>query len=166
MTRHHARTHSITVKVPFHDLDPVGIVWHGNYTKYFEIARCALLETFGYNYDEMAKSGYSWPIIDLHLRYVKAARFGETLTIHATLREWEHRLRIDYLASNAEGLRVCKGTSTTAIGASVSTSSTCGSSCRGSTCRSPCSRAGTTTRRHPKSRRGTRRSCGRHGASG
>jgi len=111
MTRHPARTHDITVKVPFHDLDPVGIVWHGNYTKYFEIARCALLETFGYNYDDMARSGYSWPIIDLHLRYVKPARFGETLTIHATLREWEHRLRIDYLASNAEGLRVCKGTS-------------------------------------------------------
>ena len=111
MTRHPPRTHSIALKVPFHDLDPVGIVWHGNYTKYFEIARCALLETFGYNYDAMARSGYSWPIIDLHLRYVKAARFGETLSVQATLREWEHRLRIDYLASNADGLRVCKGTS-------------------------------------------------------
>ena len=109
--QHAARSHSITVKVPFHDLDPVGIVWHGNYTKYFEIARCALLETFDYNYDEMARSGFSWPIIDLHLRYVKAARFGETLDVKATLREWEHRLRIDYLATSADGLRVCKGTS-------------------------------------------------------
>jgi acyl-CoA thioester hydrolase len=105
------RTHSVPVKVPFHDLDPVGIVWHGNYTKYIEIARCALLETFGYNYDEMARSGYSWPIIDLHLRYVKAAKFGELLDVRATLREWEHRLRIDYLVTNADGLRVCKGTS-------------------------------------------------------
>jgi acyl-CoA thioester hydrolase len=107
-----ARTHTIAVKVPFHDLDPVGIVWHGHYTKYFEIARCALLETFDYNYDEMARSGYSWPIIDMHLRYVKAARFGETLNVQASLREWEYRLRIDYVASNAaDGLRVCKGTS-------------------------------------------------------
>ena len=106
------KSHSITVQVPFHDLDPVGIVWHGNYSKYFEIARCALLETFNYNYDEMARSGYSWPIIDLHMRYVKAARFAELLDVQATLREWEHRLRIDYLATNAaDGLRVCKGTS-------------------------------------------------------
>ena len=111
MTHSKLRTQTATVKVPFHDLDPVGIVWHGNYSKYFEIARCALLETFNYNSDEMARSGYSWPIIDLYLRYVKAARFGETLEIRATLREWEHRLRIDYLASNADGLRVCKGTS-------------------------------------------------------
>ncbi len=108
----HIRTHTVSLKVPFHDLDPVGIVWHGNYTKYFEIARCALLETFNYNYDEMARSGYSWPVIDLHLRYVKAARFGETLDVQASLREWEHRLRIDYLATDAAtGLRVAKGTS-------------------------------------------------------
>ena len=106
------RTHSISVQVPFHDLDPVGIVWHGNYSKYFEIARCALLATFNYNYDEMARSGYSWPIIDLHLRYVKAARFADVLDVRATLREWEHRLRIDYLVTDAaSGLRVAKGTS-------------------------------------------------------
>ena len=111
-TKNYLRSHAIAVKVPFHDLDPVGIVWHGNYTKYFEIARCALLETFGYNYDDMARSGYSWPIIDLHIRYVKAARFAEILNVTANLREWEHRLRIDYLATDAaSGLRVCKGTS-------------------------------------------------------
>ena len=110
-TKHQQRSHSVTLKVPFHDLDPVGIVWHGNYAKYFEIARCALLETFNYNYDQMAASGYSWPIIDLHLRYVKAARFGEDINVQATLREWEHRLRIDYLVTEATGLRVCKGTS-------------------------------------------------------
>jgi acyl-CoA thioester hydrolase len=106
------RTHHVAIKVPFHDLDPVGIVWHGNYAKYFEIARCALLESFDYNYDQMALSGFSWPVIDLHLRYVKAARFAETLDVRATLREWEHRLRIDYLVTDAgSGLRVCKGTS-------------------------------------------------------
>lgn len=106
------RSHSVAIKVPFHDLDPVGIVWHGNYSKYFEIARCALLETFDYNYDRMAASGYSWPVIDLHLRYVKAAKFGEILNVRASLREWEYRLRIDYLATDAaSGLRVCKGTS-------------------------------------------------------
>jgi hypothetical protein len=46
---------------------------------------------FDYNYDQMALSGYAWPIIDLHLRYVKAARFAEVLHVEARLREWEHR---------------------------------------------------------------------------
>src|SRR5688572_16105993 len=85
MTKPETRKQSVAIKVPFHDLDPVGIVWHGNYSKYFEIARCALLETFDYNYDRMAESGYAWPIIDLHLRYVKVARFGEVLNVEARL---------------------------------------------------------------------------------
>jgi acyl-CoA thioester hydrolase len=102
----------ILVKVPFHDLDPAGMVWHGNYAKYFEIARCELLQSFRYNYDDMMRSGYMWPIIDLRVRYVKAARFAETLKVDARLREWEHRLKIDYLITDAaSGLRVCKGSS-------------------------------------------------------
>lgn len=105
------RTAHVFVQVPFHDLDPVGIVWHGNYAKYLEIARCALLETFDYNYDRMLESGYTWPIIDMRLRYVKAARFGAKLRVQAQLLEWEHRLRIDYLVTDeASGDRVCKGT--------------------------------------------------------
>lgn len=33
----------IKIKVPFYDLDPMNIVWHGNYVKYMEEARCDFL---------------------------------------------------------------------------------------------------------------------------
>lgn len=102
----------VLIEVPFHDLDPVGIVWHGHYAKYFEVARCALLKTFGYNYDHMRESGYAWPLIDLRTRFVKAAVFGQMLRVRATLQEWEYRLRIDYLVTDAQsGARMCKGRS-------------------------------------------------------
>lgn len=105
------RTAHVIVQVPFHDLDPVGIVWHGHYAKYLELARCALLDSFDYNYDRMFESGYTWPVIDMRLRYVKAARFGSQLRVQAQLLEWEHRLRIDYLVTEeATGDRVCKAT--------------------------------------------------------
>lgn len=100
----------VNILVPFHDLDPVGIVWHGHYAKYFEVARCALLQSFDYNYDRMFDSGYSWPVIDLAARYVKAAKFGQQIRVRATLEEWEYRLRIRYLVSDAaSGARLCKG---------------------------------------------------------
>jgi len=51
------RTAEVRIEVPFHDLDPAGYVWHGNYAKYLELARCALLKTFDYNYDAMVRSG-------------------------------------------------------------------------------------------------------------
>ena len=30
--------------VQFYDLDPMNVVWHGNYLKYLESARCDLLK--------------------------------------------------------------------------------------------------------------------------
>jgi hypothetical protein len=55
----------IALKIQFYDLDPMQVVWHGNYARYFEQARCALLDSIGYNYPEMKASGYAWPVIDM-----------------------------------------------------------------------------------------------------
>jgi acyl-CoA thioester hydrolase len=104
------RTAEVEIQVPFHDVDLVGIVWHGHYAKYFEVARCELLQSFNYNYMEMMASGYGWPVIDLRLRYVKPAQFGQKIRVRATLLEWENRLRIEYLVSDAvSGERLTKG---------------------------------------------------------
>lgn len=104
------RSARIAMTVPFHDLDPVGIVWHGNYAKYFEVARCSLLAQFNYNYDEMRVSGFLWPVIDLHVRYIKPLRFNQQVWVQAGLREWEYRLAIDYLITDAvSGARLTKG---------------------------------------------------------
>lgn len=92
---------AIELQIPFHDLDPVNIVWHGNYAKYFEQARCELLERFNYSYDEMRTSGYLWPIVDLQVRYIKPLIFKQRVCVEAILKEWEYRLKIDYLITDA-----------------------------------------------------------------
>ncbi|UTF59730.1 thioesterase family protein [Gilvimarinus sp. DA14] len=99
-----------TVKVPFYDVDSMGIVWHGHYIKYFEDARCALLDAFDYNYEAMSESGYGYPVVDLRLKYVKPARFNRLLKVVATLEEWEVRLKIDYRIIDLEtGETLTKG---------------------------------------------------------
>jgi acyl-CoA thioester hydrolase len=113
------------VEVPFHDVDSAGVVWHGYYAKYFELARCALLETFNFNYDEMARSGYLWPVIDMRLRYVKPAHFRQHLRVTATLAEWEHRLKIDYLINDLKtGERMTRG-STVQVAVNAQTGEMC-----------------------------------------
>ncbi|AVU73920.1 acyl-CoA thioesterase [Pseudomonas sp. FP1154] len=89
------------IVVPFFDVDSMNVVWHGHYVKYLEVARCALLDLIGHNYNDMLASGYAWPVIDLQLRYVRSAVFGQTLTVRASLVEWENRLKINYLISDA-----------------------------------------------------------------
>jgi acyl-CoA thioester hydrolase len=101
----------IGMKVQFYDLDPMEIVWHGRYVKYLEDVRCALLDQIGYNYPLMKESGYAWPIIEMNLRYVQPAVFGQRLRLRAAIVEWEHRLRIDYLLSDADsGQRLTRAT--------------------------------------------------------
>src|SRR3954468_8359079 len=91
----------IEVVPPFFDVDSMDVVWHGHYVKYLEIARCALLDDLGHNYRRMKETGYVWPIIDLQLRYARAARFGQILRVRAELVEWQNRLKIHYTLSDA-----------------------------------------------------------------
>ena len=101
---------SVDLEIPFHDVDMMAVVWHGHYAKYFEIARCAMLEQINYNYPQMRDSGYAWPVIDLRIRYVKPAVFRQNITITATIVEWENRLKIDYLIIDKDtGARLVKG---------------------------------------------------------
>jgi len=103
---------SIDIQIPFHDVDMMEVVWHGHYAKYFEIARCALLEKINYNYPQMRDSGYAWPVIDLRIRYAKPALFGQIITVSAAVVEWENRLKINYLIIDKHtGSRLTKGTS-------------------------------------------------------
>jgi len=100
------------VLVPFFDVDSMNIVWHGHYIKYLEVARCALLDHIGHNYTHMLESGYGWPVIDIQLRYVRGAVFGQRLIVRASLVEWENRLKINYLISDAEtGERMTRASS-------------------------------------------------------
>jgi acyl-CoA thioester hydrolase len=100
----------VIIEVPFHDVDIMNIVWHGHYSKYFEIARCKLLDKIDYNYVQMKESGYAWPVIDHRLRYIKPARFQQKICVKATIIEWENRLRISYLVTDqTTGEKLTKG---------------------------------------------------------
>lgn len=100
------------IVVPFFDVDSMNVVWHGHYVKYLEVARCALLDLIGHNYNDMLASGYAWPVIDLQLRYVRGAVFGQRLNVRASLVEWENRLKIHYLITDLQtGERLTRASS-------------------------------------------------------
>lgn len=102
----------VEILVPFFDVDMMEVVWHGHYVKYLEVARCALLDKLDHNYTQMREAGYAWPVIDLQLRYVRGARFGQRIRVRADLVEWENRLKINYLISDADtGERLTRASS-------------------------------------------------------
>jgi acyl-CoA thioester hydrolase len=115
----------VEMQVQFFDLDPMHIVWHGNYVKYYEVVRCALLDQIDYNYEKMKASGYAWPVIDMNLRYVAPATFGQRLLLRAEIVEWENRLKIEYMITDAaSGKRLNKG-STTQVAVDIASGEMC-----------------------------------------
>jgi acyl-CoA thioester hydrolase len=103
----------VEVDVLFHDADPMGVTWHGNYFRYFEAARAALLGKIGYGYREMLESGYLWPVVEAHIKYSKPTKFGQRLAVRATLEEYENRLKISYLVTDCgSGERVTTASTT------------------------------------------------------
>ncbi|MDR1462944.1 MAG: acyl-CoA thioesterase [Azoarcus sp.] len=100
---------SVELQIPFHDIDPLEICWHGHYVRYFEIARMALLHAIGYDYPEMRASGYAWPVIELHVRYARPLRYRQRIVVEAAVVEWENRFKIDYTIRDLEsGVRLTR----------------------------------------------------------
>ncbi|MDH3613133.1 MAG: acyl-CoA thioesterase [Gammaproteobacteria bacterium] len=101
-------TANIEIRIPFFDLDPAGVAWHGRYFQYFELARCKLLESVAYSYEDMQKSGYLWPVADTSVRYVRPLTLNQVVHVTACLREWEMRLVVDYKIEDEHGVVVTK----------------------------------------------------------
>ncbi len=75
----------------------MGVVYHGSYLPWLEVARTALLAAEGLPYRELEAQGFFLPVIEVNLRYHRPARYADTVTIHAVMREKPSlRLRIDY----------------------------------------------------------------------
>ena len=97
------------IRVPFFDIDLAGIVWHGHYFKYFELARCTLLEGIDYSYRDMKNSGFLWPVVDTQTRFVSPLVLDQEVLVTACLKEWELRLVIDYQILDNNGAICTKG---------------------------------------------------------
>ena len=99
--------------VEFYSLDPMQVVWHGNYINYFELGRRSLLEKIGYSYNEMKDSGFAFPVVEIYVKYLKPLRFKDRIRIKAILMEYESCLKIKYEIYNAEnGAAITRGSST------------------------------------------------------
>jgi len=103
-------TDSIEIKAPFFDVDSCEVVWHGHYVKYFEQARCQLLDKVGYNYQAMRDDGYFFPVVDMKIKFVAPLIFAQVFIVNTTLVEWENRLKVKYeIVDKVSGSKITKG---------------------------------------------------------
>jgi len=108
-------SHVSTFKVAFFDVDSMEVMWHGNYVKYLEMARCELLDKLGYNYIAMKKDGFAFPIVKLDVKYVRPAFFNDTIKVTTTLSECETFLKFHYKIENEKGEKLSEANTAQAV---------------------------------------------------
>lgn len=84
-------SNSINLTVRFAETDAMGIVHHSNHLIWFEAARVAWLDALAMPYAQMAAAGHHFAVIDVHVRYRSAARFGDIVQVTAWLDELRSR---------------------------------------------------------------------------
>jgi acyl-CoA thioester hydrolase len=89
--------HSVKLNIPFHDTDAMQVVWHGNYLKYFEIARDAMFSEKGIDlFDFFCRYGYLFPIIRSSVKYISPLRVRDEIVCTASLKEARRKIIVDF----------------------------------------------------------------------
>ncbi|MFK7991975.1 MAG: acyl-CoA thioesterase [Sandaracinaceae bacterium] len=83
-------------EVPFHDVDPLLIVWHGHYFKYFEIARTALFRRHCIDGTDLLNMGYRFVIGHSECRHIAPLTYGDRFETRAWFLDVEHRVHVAY----------------------------------------------------------------------
>lgn len=99
--------------VRFSECDPLGMVWHGNYIKYFEDGRedFGRKYTFGY-WDIYKQEGLAVPLVNVECNFKKFLNFGESIKIETTFHETPAaKIMFDYKVFNQAGELACTGNS-------------------------------------------------------
>lgn len=73
--------HETVIRVRYADTDKMGVVYNGNYLRYFEIGRTELLRHIGIPYADLERHGALLPVIEAHVEYLRPARYDDLLTI-------------------------------------------------------------------------------------
>lgn len=97
------KTHHTNVKVRYAETDQMGVVHHGNYAEYLEIARIDWLQQLDISYGKMEKEGIMLPVYSMEFQFLKSAFFDDLLTIKTRLKGLPSvRISFEYEIYNQE----------------------------------------------------------------
>lgn len=107
---------STKTRIRYGETDQMGVVYHGNYAQYFELARTEWLRALGVTYKDMELSGIKLPVIALSFKFLKPAYYDDIITIEVEIKK-APMVKIDffYTISNEQNEVLCTGNSTLAF---------------------------------------------------
>ena len=107
---------STNIRVRYGETDQMGVVYHGNYATFFEVARTEWLRALGVTYKDMENSGIMLPVISLSFNFIKSAKYDDILTVSVFLKKKPLvKIDFDYEIINQNKEKISTGNSVLAF---------------------------------------------------
>ena len=99
-----------TFPVRYYEADPMGIVHHSNYLRYFECARDEMIASWGYGIEKCQADGIVFPVVSAQLRFHASAKTGDTLRVTADIESLPlAKLTVKQAVYNQDGVLCAEG---------------------------------------------------------
>lgn len=107
-------SHSTQIRIHYALTDQMGVVYHGHYAQFFEIARTESIRKLGFSYKELEEMGIVLPVVDMHTRFLRPIKYDDLITVTVSLREMplHHKIVFHGEIHNEDGQLCTSGTVT------------------------------------------------------
>ncbi len=75
------------IRIHYALTDQMGMVYHGHYAQFYEIGRTEAIRQIGYTYKDIEAMGIIMPVVDIHSRFLRPAKYDDLITVKTSLRE-------------------------------------------------------------------------------
>lgn len=75
------------IRIHYALTDQMGMVYHGHYAQFYEIGRAEAIRQIGYTYKDIEAMGIIMPVVDIHSRFLRPAKYDDLITVKTTLKE-------------------------------------------------------------------------------
>jgi acyl-CoA thioester hydrolase len=112
----HGSESRVAIRPRYGEVDSMGVVYHANYLRYFDMGRTELMRARGMPYNELERAGFALAVTEAQCRYIAPARYDERLRVRTELVEVGRvRMRFRYTIDRVDdGTRLAEGTTTLA----------------------------------------------------
>lgn len=107
-------THSINIRIHYALTDQMGVVYHGHFAQFFEIARTESFRQLGFTYKSIEEIGIIMPVVDMHTRFLRPLHYDDLIKVTVSLKELplHHKIQFHGEIHNQAGELCSTGTVT------------------------------------------------------
>lgn len=92
------------IRPRYGETDQMGVIYHSNYFRYFEVGRTDYYKALGYSYRDLESNGILFPVLECGCQFISPARYDDEIIVRTKLQSFKHaRFKMQYTIVRFDG---------------------------------------------------------------